>query len=163
VTALRHATKADLANGIAECQLWSPHTVPLLEAAYRDVISLAFVSRDGPPPLRALTRAGQPAVVVVGDDFADGTDTGPDGWGCAKRLTRWARRAIIHATGGTADDYRGAVLVALQCRRLVLVETGTARVLAWHHLFATAGVSTINLVPPNGGAHPVPRAPGDLH
>ena len=71
--------------------------------------------------------------------------------------------AIIHATGGRVEDYRAAVLATVACRKLVLVETGTTHMKAWHELFARAGVPTLNIIPRDGGVHPVPVPKGSLH
>lgn len=155
-------TKAQLLESIASCSLTHPHTVPLLQAAYHDRISLAAVPRSAAAPLKALDRARMPALVIVGDDCADGTDTGPTGWHGVGRLTRWARRAIINGSGGTVEDYEAAVLLTVQYRKLVLVECGSAHLRAWHQVFAQAGVLTINIVSVNG-PHPVAPRRGDLH
>lgn len=162
MTAARCINKTQLADAIASCSINSPHTVPLLQAAYYDVISLAGVPRSATAPLKALDRARMPAVVVLGDDCADGSDTGPDGWPGVGRLTRWARRAVINGSGGTVEDYRAAVLLAVECRKLVLVECGSAHLMAWHRVFAKAGVPTVNIFPSDGG-HPVMPARGSLH
>lgn len=155
-------TKAQIADAIASCSITSPHTVPLLQAAYHDVISLAGVPRSAAAPLKALDRARMPALVVIGDDCADGSDTGPGGWPGVGRLTRWAKRAVINGSGGTVEDYRAAVLLAVECRKLVLVECGSAHLMAWHRVFADAGVPTVNIFP-SDGAHPVLPARAGLH
>lgn len=147
-------TKAMIADAIARCSLISPHTVPLLEAAYHGAISLLAVPRGQHAPLSAIKKSNAPAIVVIGDDAADGLDPGPSGWPCTGRLIRWANRGLINATGGTVEDYRGAVVLAIHCRRLLLVETGSARAMQWQRLFAAAGKPTINLHPTNG-LHPV--------
>lgn len=154
-------TFEDLAKLIAFAQQVAPHRVPLYEAAYHCVISMAEVSRDGKVPCRQMDRVGLPQIVLVGDD--DGLDTGPNGWACRPRLLSWARYAIVHATGGTVGSYRQAVFAAVYWRRLVLVETGTKNVMAWHEAFAKRNIPTLNLIPPNGGQHPLPVAKGDLH
>ncbi len=162
MTAARSISKAQLLESIASYSLNHPHTVPLLRAAYNDVISLAAVPRSAAAPLKALDRARMPALVIIGDDCADGTDTGPDGWPGVGRLTRWARRAIINGSGGTVEDYEAAVLLTVQFRKLVLVECGSAHLSAWHQVFAKAGVPTINIIPFDG-LHPVAPRRGDLH
>ena len=158
----RLITKAQIADAIAQCSLVSPHTVPLLEAAYHGVISLLAVPRGQNAPLSTLNKAGIPAIVVIGDDAADGFDPGPSGWPCTGRLIRWAKRGLINATGGTVEDYRSAVAMAVHCRRLVLVETGSARAADWLRLFVAAGKPTINLHPVDG-VHPVPTPREHIH
>jgi len=119
------------------------------------------LTRDSTAPLRRMDRIGLPSIVLVGDD--DGFDSGPEEWVSAKRLTRWARLAFIHATGGTVESYHWAVAEAVRRRKIVLVETGTTHVHAWHRLFAQAGVASINLIPSNGGAHPISPSREELN
>lgn len=158
----RCLTKAEIADAVARCSLASPHTVPLLEAAYHGVITLAGLGRDRMPPLKQMERCRLPALIVLGDDCADGTDTGPAGWAAVPRLLRWAHLAVIHGAGARVQDYREAVLTCLQVRKLVLVECGTAHLWAWHQAFAHAGVPTVNLVP-SDGVHPVSSSRGTVH
>ena len=155
-------TKAQIADAIAHCSLVSPHTVPLLEAAYHGVISLLAVPRGQNAPLSTLNKAGIPAIVVIGDDAADGLNPGPSGWPCTGRLIRWATHGLINATGGRVEDYRSAVALAVHCKRLVLVETGSARAGEWLRLFVAAGKPTINLHPTDG-LHPVPTPRDRVH
>ena len=162
MTAASSISKAQLLQAIASCSINAPHTVPLLRAAYHDVISLAAVPRSATAPLKELDRARMPALVIVGDDVGDGTDTGPDGWSGIKHLTRWARRAVINGSGGTVQDYEAAVLLTVQFRKLVLVECNSKHLMAWHRVFATAGVPTINVFPVDG-PHPVMPRRGEMH
>jgi len=87
----RSATKEDLARAISDCAQNSPHTVPLIAAAYHERISLAMVARGRSVPLSMFDRARKPSVILLGDDFADGFDPGPAGWPSVKRMARWAR------------------------------------------------------------------------
>jgi len=153
---------ASIAKAIAYCRAHSPHTVPLLEAAQCRAISLAGLTQRGTLPAKTLERTRLPALVVVGDDCADGTDTGPDGWAATRSLARWARYAVIHGSGGTVEEYRRVVLLAVQVRKLVLVECGNAHLMAWHQVFAGAGVPTLNIYP-SDGAHPVRSSRGTVH
>lgn len=162
MTAPSSISKAQLLQSIASCSISSPHVVPLLQAAYHNVISLAAVTRSATAPLKDLDRTRTPSLVVVGDDYADGTDTGPTGWPGVGRLTRWARRAVINGSGGTVEDYQAAVLLAVQYRKLVLVECNSRHLMAWHLVFAKAGVPTINIYPATG-PHPAAPQRGDLH
>ena len=154
-------TTADVARAIAYAQQYAPHRVPLLRAVGEGLISLCELTRGTTLPTHQLERALRPVLVLVGDD--DGLDTGPSGWAARPRLAGWARHAFVHATGGDVPSYETAIGLALHRKRVVLIETGTVHVMAWHFLFARAGVPTLNLVPPNGGAHPVPVRMDELH
>lgn len=133
-------------------QQHAPHRVPLLEAAFARFITLGEVVRDGGAPLEEMAKRGLPGLVLVGDD--DGLDAGPRGWACARLLTRWAAGAVIHGAAGTVETYRDAVRLAVCSERVVLVETGSANLMAWHRLFADAGVPTVNIYS-SEAPHPV--------
>lgn len=148
------ATKADLLNTISQCTLHVPHFVPLLTASYRDELSLACLGRGTTAPLKVLDRARMPAVVLVGDDFADGLDPGPAGWPGLPRLTRWARLAVVNATGGVREHYEQFVTLAVGHRKLLVIETGTARADAWLAVCRVAEVPTIVMRPVDGGVQP---------
>lgn len=152
---------ADLSRLIGWCTQHAPHRVPLLEAVYHKVVALAEVTREGTAPVKQLDRTGLPAIILIGDD--DGFDSGPARWASARRLAYWARYAFVHATGGDVPSYRAAVMIATAERRLVLVETGTTHIMAWHRHFCNAGVASLNLIPPNGGVHPVEMPRESLH
>lgn len=159
----RIATKEDLARVISECSLHSPHTVPLISAAYHDVISIASVARGQSVPLGVLNRARIPSVILLGDDFADGFDPGPAGWSSIKRMARWANLAIVNATSGQREHYEQFVALALQRRKLLLVETGAARTDAWLAVMRAANTPTIVMRPEGNGIHPVMSSRGPLH
>ncbi len=154
-------TAADLDQLIGFTQQHAPHRVPLLQAVRHGIITLCELTRDATLPAHDLARSQRPKLVLVGDD--DGLDSGPDGWTARPRLAGWARHAVIHATGGDVPSYLAAVTLALHRHQLVLVETGTTHCMAWHRLFARSGVPTLNLVPPDGGVHPVPIGKEGLH
>lgn len=156
-------TKAELASAISQCSLNAPHLVPLLQAAYRDEVSLAAVPRGKATPLNALDRARAPAVVLVGDDVADGHDPGPVGWPGLPRVLRWARFALINATGGCSVHYCAGVELARLHRKLLFVETGTSRSRDWLAMCRTAHVPAIELRPVNGGSQPAAPNRSSLH
>lgn len=155
-------TRTALDRAIAQCAEHSPHTVPLLEAARHGVICLAALTPTGTAPLRQLGRSRLPAIVLVGDDGGGGSDTGPSGWAATRSLTRWARLAVLHAGPGRVLEYRQAVLTAVQVRKLVLVECGTAHLAAWQAVFSAAGVPTVSVVP-SDGLHPSTIARRTVH
>ena len=151
---------AELARAIEICRAASPHTVPLFEAAACGAISLLSVTRAHPAAL-GLLPATAPALVLIPDDGE--TRTGPAGWASAERLARWAAAAFIHGAGGDVRTYRQAVVATISARRLVLVECGSAHLMAWHRLFAQAGKPTVNIIPEPGTVHPVTHAADTLH
>lgn len=152
---------ADLDRLIGIMQQHAPHRATLLLAVKQGIISLVELTREAPLPVKELERCNRPVLALVGDD--DGLDCGPDGWAARPRLAGWARHAVIHATGGDVASYALAVGIALERRRVVLVETGTKHGPAWHQLFAKAGVPTLNVIPSGGGVHPVPVRKEGLH
>ena len=156
-----YTDKAKVGQALDLARRAAPHQVPLLEAAYFGLISMAVIRRESPFPARTLEGFNRPSIVLIGDD--DGLDTGPNGWACRTRLPGWARYAVIHASGGEAVHYTAAVLMALEVQRLVFVETGTANFEAWHRLFSRANVPTLNLIVRDPEMHPIPRTAADLH
>jgi hypothetical protein len=91
-----------------------------------------------------------PTVCVIGDD--DYASTGPAGWLSAAAVAGWARSAIIHAAGDTAENYREAVYGAVQCGTCALIETDTANAAEWAALFPDRPRL---LVWPREGLHPI--------
>lgn len=159
----RITTKTQLLNTIAQCSLNAQHVVPLLMASYRDEISLVGAHRGAKIPLRILDRAKMPSVVLIGDDYGDGLDLGPAGWPGLPRVTRWARLAIINATGGVREHYEQFVTFATDYRKLLVVETGTARADAWLDVCRVARVPTIVMRPEDGGIQPAMPSRGTMH
>lgn len=163
MTAFRITTKGELLNTIAQCSREASHIVPMLMSSYRDEMSLACVAPGKAVPLGVLDRARKPAAVIVGDDYALGFDPGPVGFPGLPRLLRWAKFAVINATGGVREHYQQFVAMTLEHRRFVLVETGTARSDAWLEACLRARVPTLVIKPEDGGFHPVLPTRGDLH
>lgn len=93
--------------------------------------------------------------MVIGDDAADGFDPGPAGFPGLPRLMRWVRFAVVNATGGVRQHYETFVALTIERRKLVLVETGTARADAWVGVCRRAEVPMLVLKPEDGGLHPV--------
>src|ERR1039457_7103920 len=79
-------------------------SVELLRAVRRCEINLVEPARDAVVPLRLLERSTRPLIVVLGDD--DYCSTGPTAWPATRRLFRWARGALIDATGADAPSYQ---------------------------------------------------------
>ncbi len=130
--------------------------VPLYRAAQMGVISLCEVVRDGTPPLKRLDRTGRASVVLIGDD--DYASTGPTGWVATRKLLYWASAALVHGTGGTADDYSRAVVMAIQWGRVLLVETSSEHLMGWAGVVQNAPhqIAAVFKRPTAPGVHPLP-------
>jgi hypothetical protein len=129
--------------------------VPLYRAAQGGMISLCEITRDGTPPLKRLDRTGRPMVILVGDD--DYASTGPDGWVATRRLMYWTKAAIVHGSGGTAEDYCGAVAMAIQWGKLLLIETSSEHLMAWASAVQNAPhrITAVFKRPTAPGVHPI--------
>jgi hypothetical protein len=126
--------------------------VELLRSVRAGKIALVEPDRDAVVPLRLLERATRPLVALVGDD--DYASTGPTAWPATRRLFRWARGAMIHATGADVPSYQMAIGMALLARRFLLVETDTAHAREWGEALLARRIPFITLRPPEG-VHPV--------
>jgi hypothetical protein len=124
-----------------------------LRASREGRINLAIASRGGDISIGQLKRSPRPILVVIGDD--DYASTGPVGWPIARKLFRWARHVVIHATGADDTSYRLAVEMAVTVRRLVLVETSSDCAGAWAAACRQAHIPALALMPANG-QHPLP-------
>lgn len=121
---------------------------------YRAVRASRIVSmelrRHAVAPMGILKRAPLPALVLLGDD--DYASTGPAGWACFPRLLRWARGALIHASGGDVHTYRMAIGMALEAKRFLLIEADTAHADEWEAAFleAVPVVPFLKIIPSDG-------------
>jgi hypothetical protein len=146
---------ADLAVRLT--QAGAEHQVPLVRAAMAGRLRLAFITPGARLPLRLLKAATDPrpfAVILAGD----GPElVGPEAFPQARQLLRWAGGIILHATGGLPEHYALAAGATVLHRRLVLVETCTAREAEWCNLAAIFAPSTPTLritVRPSRSPHP---------
>lgn len=116
------------------------------------------------PPLSELDRARCPGIALLTDDD-DTTRLGPDGWRFAARTLRWGRGVLLHGTGGLPEHYRLAARMAQTCRKLVVVETGSALLDAWQGAALKGGVrpGLIVRLEPTDGVHPVHTPSGAVH
>ncbi len=132
---------------------------PGREALYRLVrqrrLLVMECTRDAVFSIKLLKAQTKPVVVLLGDD--DYQTTGPSAWVSLPKLLRWAKRGVLHATGGDARTYEMAASLAMVCRRLILVETSSAAMAEWGRAFTAArpSVPFVGIVPPAGEAHPV--------
>jgi hypothetical protein len=124
----------------------------LLRAVRRGEIATVEPARDAVVPNKILERSLLPTIAIIGDD--DYASTGPAAWPATRRLFRWTRGAMIHASGADAASYQFAIDMTLRCRRFLLIETDTAHLHEWGAALRARGVPFIGLQPPSG-SHPV--------
>jgi hypothetical protein len=105
-------------------------TAELSRAARLGIINVVFLQPHASVPIGMLKRSQRPTVVVIGDDPGD-AGLGPSGWGAPQRLLKWSRCVVLHAAGGTVQNYRVVVDLTLRSRRLLLIETTSARQAEW--------------------------------
>ena len=137
--------------------------IPMFRHAMEGQLNLVWPQRDTVMlPLRRMGKTGRPLAVILGDD--DYATTGPSGWGCAVKLRTWAAAAIIHGTGGRPEHYALAAEMAVQSRRLLLIETSSASAQDWAAFLSKRSpkLPLLGVLPPDG-AHPVTPNRGDLH
>ncbi|RZA29021.1 MAG: hypothetical protein EOP02_05700 [Proteobacteria bacterium] len=134
---------------------------PLLRAARDGVVNLVMAHGGQRISSRAL-KFQRPTVILLLDDLP--TATGPDGWPQAAKLLRWARRGMFHATGGQELHYLGATVAAVGSGRLLLVEMRSEHHATWYDLAKRVApkLQVLNLLPPNGGVHPVEGPPAGV-
>lgn len=125
-------SRADLINLIAlHEQAGAQHRIPLLRALLGGRIAFFEAHRDTSAGTvkRFFGMAKKPAVMLLADD--DYASTGPDGFAVTDRALQWARLVVIHATGGTPEQYADVVEAAGIMRRVALVETDSAHAAEW--------------------------------
>lgn len=140
------------------------HRVALMRAVYRGRIAHLELQRETSAGTlkRFMGCACLPELILVGDD--DYRSSGPSGWRQTSRLMRWARRIIIHAAGGEADQYEGFVKSACAIGRLLLVETDAAHAQEWVQVaLAHRAHGRLCLILPTQGVHPVCPPAGQSH
>lgn len=156
--------RADIARVIGQAELaGAGFYTPLLRRVMQGGLNACWPMRDtAMPPLYRLSKSGRPLVVIVGDD--DYQTTGPDGWACAAKLRTWAAFAVVHGTGGKSEHYEMAADMAVQTRRLLLVETTSAAAQDWAAFLheRSPKLPFLGILPPDG-AHPVVPSKGQVH
>lgn len=153
---LQPAQVQRLAEVAAQCGPWS---MPVVEALRAGFIAVVFVTRRQRVDLASMRRSPLPLLCWIGDDDEEAS-TGPDGWLSTPVVTRWAKSAIVHASGGESAHYAEAVRATLVTKRHLLVETSTAHASAWLRLLV--GKPALAILP-RTGPHPVVPPRGPVH
>jgi len=137
--------------------------VPLFRAAMVGAIGFAIVAPGERIPARLLKFDRRPLVLVLGADggINGAEQAGPDRFPGAWRAFTWARRIMLHGTGGEATHYGVAVAAATKTGRCLIVETDTARLPEWEALSKRHAARTPTLVVRTrpGAVHPLMTAP----
>lgn len=165
VLSSRNATPAGISLALAVArEFGEDFRRPLFDPIPHGAHALTFLMPRQAPPLSELDRARCPGIVLLTDDD-DSTRLGPDGWRFTPRVMRWARGVLLHGTGGLPEHYRLAARMAQTCRKLVVVETGSALLDAWQEAALKGGVrpGLIVRLEPTNGVHPVPMPSGAVH
>ena len=156
--------RAEIARMIERAEIaGANYYTPLLRRVMQGEMNACAPMRDTMmPPLYRLGKTGRPVVVIIGDD--DYRPAGPDTWTCAPKLREWAAFAIVHGTGGQPHHYEMAAEMAMQVRRLLLVETTSDAAQDWAAFLQerSPALPFMGILPPQG-AHPVMPARGGLH
>jgi len=105
----RTCKPADLARAIAAVeQTGQTGLAELLREVRTGTFALVAVeTRNAIVRPEDLQACVLPAVTLIGDD--DYASTGPAGWRGAAAVAAWARCAVIHAAGATAETYKEAI------------------------------------------------------
>jgi hypothetical protein len=126
--------------------------VEMLSAVRSGILSATeLLDRGATPPICTIEKGRGPTLLVVNEDDRA---TGPAGWAVARRLSRWAKGAVVNAVGDCVRPYRAAIGMTLHYRRVLLIETDTAHAEDWGAPLARHMACTV-LMPRDGGA----RAP----
>lgn len=102
---------------------------PLCRAALAGEITLVDIEPSERVPRRLLAPNEPPTLIVLGDDGA--APTGPAGFAQVADLLAWTAAVLLHSAGGAIEHYQGAADSTPALRRVLLIETATARRLAW--------------------------------
>jgi hypothetical protein len=127
--------------------------VELLRAVSEKRIALALVLNRRATWTPRLLKSSLPTVCLLGDDAGDSRN--PDEWRAGISVIAWARSAIVHGTGASAETYREAIRGAEATGRCLLVETDSAHVNAWVRAIAPREIPVLICIPPKGGQHPI--------
>ena len=161
---LRMEKWSDLPDAIAHLQAAGAHhrAVPL-SALYQGWISHFEIARNTPAQkVKAFIAAAKlPSFALIGDD--DAIPTGPEPWRQANRLMRWAHCVVVHAAAGRVQEYEEFVAVTMMVKRLLVIETSSEFALKWSAAaMAARPDSSVRVILPEHGVHPVPMRRGEM-
>lgn len=108
---VNHVADAESMDRLAAHAVATGHgfAAELFTAARRGELNVAYVlDRKTPAPMKVLKRSTRPVLAIVGADPGD-AGTGPADWLAFRRLADWATFALVHASGGTVQNYKLAV------------------------------------------------------
>jgi len=148
MTAPPRMSASDIASAIQDAEQHGMLLAELLAAAQDGTIGLACLVPGMAAPLDLMTASGKPIVVFVADDRGGGADPGPAGWPELDDLARWSRQSILNTMRDRVGSYVPAIELVLEHKRLLLVETSSARAAAWQRALSVGTAPIIALVPP---------------
>ena len=148
MTAPPRMSNADIAAAVRDAEQHGMLMSELLAAAQQGLIGLACLVPGMAAPLGLMNTFGKPIVVFIADDRGGGSDPGPLGWPQLDDLARWSRQTVLNTMRDRVGSYIPAIDLALEHRRLVLVETTSARAAAWERALSAGTAPIIALVPP---------------
>jgi len=128
-----HLQGAELNPLIARCSVMSPYYVPLLRAARDDVLTVLHPIRGARLNPRKLRRMREPMILLLDD--CEPRSTGPNGWIGIRHARDWAHYLWIHPSGADDAHAAGAVEIAAEWRRLLLIRTTDEHLPAWARWF----------------------------
>lgn len=163
---IRVSSRADLAT-IADRarQAGEPWSAGLLRGAMQGDIALTAVQPGQRIPSAILefdTRRRPMVVLLCGD--VQGRSVGPEDFSGAWRAFRWASAILFHAAAGEAQHAEMVLVAAGVLRRILVIETGTARLPSWlgaRDRYAPHRPSLI-IKPRDDLPHPIQAAPAGV-
>jgi len=138
----------DIASAIQDAQQNGMLLAELLAAAQQGIIGIACLVPGMAAPLGLMNKSGKASVVFIADDRGGGHDPGPAGWPGLNDLARWSRQTILNTMRDRIGTYVPAIELVLEHKRLVLVETASARAAAWERALSLGTAPIIALVSP---------------
>ncbi len=139
---------SDIATAIQDAEKHGMLLAELLAAAQDGIIGFACLTPGMAAPLDLMNASSKPIVIFIADDRGSGVDPGPVGWPELDDLARWSKQSILNTMRDRVGSYVPALDIVLEHKRLVLVETASARLAAWERALSIGTAPIIALVPP---------------
>lgn len=155
-------TDAQMATLIAMSeQIGEGMRTPLFRPVSKGESALAIGSYGARIPGHVL-KSERPTTILLTDDHPDAL--GVKGWPQVRRLLRWARLAVLHATGGQAEHYAFVASATRTMQRVLVIEMEHRHHAEWLALAEqyVPRLKILNIVPPAGGTHPVAGVPAGV-